>query len=350
MTGYYRHLLPLLAVLSLLAGHAPARAEENTASRSVLGALERYEQRVEGLLLKRVATKQRIGELSQEIDEGQRQREAVTQTIRDLKTHLGRQVRRMYLNGGLNWLGELVSGHDMVALTLRRAYLSRFASTTDKLLTRLKDADARLERQQQRLKETKAALKELEGTMLAEEEMLRSESEKSLALLMDIRRDQRRRARLTEELSHAENKLNLKMRDLSRSRLEPLAPHFSCRCPAARASVVVGYHKPLPDDVLGVGLSRGVWLLAAPGATALAPVDGEVVFSSRFKGFGEMVIISVAKGVHVVLAHLSARTVAPGQQVKTGDEVGLVSPSGRMYLEIRHRGEPLDPAPYLNCP
>jgi murein DD-endopeptidase MepM/ murein hydrolase activator NlpD len=64
------------------------------------------------------------------------------------------------------------------------------------------------------------------------------------------------------------------------------------------------------------------------------------------------VIVQHADGSEAIYGHSSAVSVKEGQQVKAGDQLGLVGNTGHSYgshlhLEIHVNGKPLDPLPWL---
>ena len=63
-------------------------------------------------------------------------------------------------------------------------------------------------------------------------------------------------------------------------------------------------------------------------------------------------IVQHADGIETIYGHSSALLVKEGQQVKAGDQLGLVGNTGHSYgshlhLEIHVNGQPIDPMPFL---
>ncbi len=96
----------------------------------------------------------------------------------------------------------------------------------------------------------------------------------------------------------------------------------------------------------------GIDIAAAPGHEIHAIFDGLVVFSSWFKGYGDMVVIDHGDGYLSVYGHVSERLVTVGQEVRQGDLIARSGEGGSfdvagLYFEIRHDGKPEDPALWL---
>ena len=82
-----------------------------------------------------------------------------------------------------------------------------------------------------------------------------------------------------------------------------------------------------------------------------APQAGLVQYVGPVKGWGVILILRLAGGYHLVLAGLDRANVVVGQSVAAGAPVGWM-PDGRqgppeLYLEVRERGEPVDPGRWL---
>jgi murein DD-endopeptidase MepM/ murein hydrolase activator NlpD len=113
-----------------------------------------------------------------------------------------------------------------------------------------------------------------------------------------------------------------------------------------------GYDFNSPYGMRWGKLHTGIDLVAPEGTPYLAIHDGTVTKAGWFGGYGYAVIVQHPDGSEVVYGHSSAVTVEEGQQVKAGDQLGLVGNTGHSYgshlhLEIHVNGEPRDPVPWL---
>jgi septal ring factor EnvC (AmiA/AmiB activator) len=97
--------------------------------------------------------------------------------------------------------------------------------------------------------------------------------------------------------------------------------------------------------------SRGLEFAAEPGEAVQSPSAAFVDYAGPLQGWGQVVILRAGGGTHLVLAGLSEIVVRPGQSVASGQTIGAmparVNPAPRLYLEVRHGAEPVDPAPLL---
>jgi murein DD-endopeptidase MepM/ murein hydrolase activator NlpD len=100
-------------------------------------------------------------------------------------------------------------------------------------------------------------------------------------------------------------------------------------------------------------LHSGIDLAAQEGTPYRAIHAGKVVKAGWFGGYGYAVILQHPDGSESVYGHSSKLLVQEGQQVKAGDQLGLVGNTGHSYgshlhLEIHVNGAPQDPIPWLS--
>ena len=98
---------------------------------------------------------------------------------------------------------------------------------------------------------------------------------------------------------------------------------------------------------------QGLAIAARPGAQVTAPYDGRVLYSGAFRQYGGIVILSIDGNYQMILAGMDASHSYVGQEVLTGEPLGNL-PQGtgslersRLYLELRYKGNPVDPAPWI---
>ncbi|HEY9904294.1 MAG TPA: M23 family metallopeptidase [Candidatus Sericytochromatia bacterium] len=87
----------------------------------------------------------------------------------------------------------------------------------------------------------------------------------------------------------------------------------------------------------------GIDLLTKVGTPVLAVDSGTVAFAGEQDSYGNLVVINHSGGRQTRYAHLSRLSVATGQQVKTGDKLGMVGATGRpdtdkphLHFEVRY--------------
>ena len=98
----------------------------------------------------------------------------------------------------------------------------------------------------------------------------------------------------------------------------------------------------------------GLDLAQPTGEPIYAAFDGVVRISKLNRSYGNLVIIHHANGLETYYAHLSKRLVSVGDQVKSGDIIGLCGNTGRsfgshLHFEIRYMGNAMNPENVIDC-
>jgi septal ring factor EnvC (AmiA/AmiB activator) len=113
------------------------------------------------------------------------------------------------------------------------------------------------------------------------------------------------------------------------------------------------------------GSEKGTSIATRSGAQVTAPSDGWVVYAAPYRSYGQLLILNVGGGYHVLLAGMERITVDPGQFVLTGEPVAVMGsgtqvasvsvagPSSAigssqpvLYIEFRKDGTPVDSSPW----
>jgi septal ring factor EnvC (AmiA/AmiB activator) len=129
--------------------------------------------------------------------------------------------------------------------------------------------------------------------------------------------------------------------------------------PVAAAGASVG--RDAAPDAPDAGVSLGT----VPGAVAVAPFDGRIIYAGPFRDFGRVLIIRHDHRYYSLLAGLDRVDSKLGDWVLAGEPVGAVpdvpfprsaaaaqepeetDPGRSLYFELRRDGRPVDPQPWL---
>lgn len=107
------------------------------------------------------------------------------------------------------------------------------------------------------------------------------------------------------------------------------------------------------------GVEKGLSMATRAGAQVTAPADGWVVYAGPFRSYGQLLILNVGGGYHVLLAGMERISVDLGQFVLTGEPVAVMGNGSHiaavlatgssqpvLYIEFRKDGAPVDPGPW----
>ncbi len=247
-----------------------------------------------------------------------------------------------------------------------------------------------------------AALKSINSRENKKRERLNSKAENLVALLSKLEADKQKR--LTEERQRIEKEIrrqeSLRQEELARQREDAkrLKEEAENAAPAATASIPtpvpsrksdasqkpenqqsqqaqiaslpsIGSGKPfsrikgtLPLPVGGKIVSNynstqkrlqrnGIEIETRDGAAVVSPYDGQIAFAGPFRHYGLLLIIDHGEGYHTLLAGLGSIEGDVGQLLLAGEPVGTMRSQGNvkptLYMELRVKGSPVNPIPWL---
>ena len=102
--------------------------------------------------------------------------------------------------------------------------------------------------------------------------------------------------------------------------------------------------------------NKGITIITQPSARVFASFDGKVLYASKFRKYGPVLIIDHGDGFSTVMIGLGRIDVRIGQSLLEGEPVGVMnkfigstSQSGpNLYLELRRHGKPVNPLAWLS--
>lgn len=95
-------------------------------------------------------------------------------------------------------------------------------------------------------------------------------------------------------------------------------------------------------------------------AVIISPTDALVAFAGPFRSYGQLIILNVGNGYHIILIGMSKINVTQGQFVLAGEPLGMMGmqfvansialnigkSSPMLYIEFRKQGKPVNPTPW----
>ncbi|WP_246786287.1 murein hydrolase activator EnvC family protein [Bartonella taylorii] len=95
-------------------------------------------------------------------------------------------------------------------------------------------------------------------------------------------------------------------------------------------------------------------------AVVISPADALVAFAGPFRSYGQLIILNVGNGYHIVLIGMSRINVTQGQFVLAGEPLGTMGmqfvansvaldigkTTPMLYIEFRKQGKPVNPTPW----
>ncbi|UNE54523.1 murein hydrolase activator EnvC family protein [Bartonella machadoae] len=95
-------------------------------------------------------------------------------------------------------------------------------------------------------------------------------------------------------------------------------------------------------------------------AIVISPTDALVAFAGPFRSYGQLIILNVGNGYHIILIGMSKINVSQGQFVLAGEPLGTMGmqfvansvaldigkTAPMLYIEFRKQGRPVNPTPW----
>lgn len=170
-------------------------------------------------------------------------------------------------------------------------------------------------------------------------------------------------ARAHEEAARAEHGKQGKEVEAARQREQVFASPAGAGTIAAAAQPKGQLTAPVEGNIVHswgepteAGPATGISYHAAPAARVVSPCGGRVAFAAPFRSYGLLLIVDCGGGYHAVLAGFEHLDANVGQSVRQGEPVGVMPTwepgSGSrpsLYIELRHQGQPVNPAPWLRA-
>ncbi len=292
-----------------------------------------------------------------------------TQASRKLKqeivageVYMSRRLIALYK---LNWLGRvqiLASAESMYELFQRKAALERILEYDEKIRQQLIANRARFEKILNKLNDQKKQRLAVDFKHKAQSKVLSNEKERRSKLLEDIRNKKSLELAAIDALNRAARALDQTIKFLN---VRKQAPQKIKELPEKPFIKLKGLlNMPVKGKVTtDFGLFKntrfnvrnfrsGIDIQADRGEPIRAVSSGKILYSSWFKGYGNMVIIDHGNSYYTIYAHAEEIFKSKGDRVDTNDVIATVGDTGSMkgpglYFEVRHRGKPLDPIDWI---
>jgi septal ring factor EnvC (AmiA/AmiB activator) len=234
----------------------------------------------------------------------------------------------------------------------------------EKQKTQLGYANRDLEDERRRLNilidEKKAlSVKYLSDSRIAEKriESLSRKAKTLQSLLKEIEREKERQARIKAQEPPRKPVTNPEKAQAEDNDLEivlgkppsgkPIAKSKGNLARPASGPIIMRYGQ---KEKLG-GKHKGISIKTRPNAQVVATYDGQIAFAGPFRGYKQLLIIDHGAGYHTLLTGMDRINVSVGQWLLSGEPVGVMSGDRSnddpLYFELRKKGAPINPLPWI---
>ena len=313
---------------------------------------KKLDQQVESSDREIESTKKKLVRAADKVSELEEQRSAVAKKIRELDAERDKLEQELQQNQ------ERIA--DAAATILFVASHPNFDSKDmhDYVLTSaiLSGAADNFDSEIQRASEQIQKLAEIREERAKEKKKLDKTAERYADEKDELDKLLRTRSAQNQKLRNQQSDLQKKLRELSaraKTLSELMAGVGSSEMSGDSRFSIRKLNKPVRGRVVvhfgektALGLKSDGWRIRVRGdALVMAPADGVVKFADKFKGFGQVVIMSHKNGYNTVMTNLGEISVMVSQEVLAGEPIGRMDPDKpEMYLEVRRADKAVDPA------
>lgn len=241
--------------------------------------------------------------------------------------------------------GRLTRYHQYI-VQARQTAIDDYNSTLSQLSTveqKIQASSEQLTQQQQSLNKQQRTLRSTQKQRLSVMKKIQQSLSNQDKQLSKLNADQLRLQTLLDEATKALSNLNLLGDTTPFKDLRGQLPY------PAQGKVLQAYGKPQ----FGGKLKRnGVLIGSDMGSDVVAVHYGRVIFADYLRGQGLLLIIDHGDGYMSLYGHNETLLKAVGEWVTAGEKIATVGNSGGqaqigLYFEIRRKGTPINPQPWL---
>ena len=326
---------------------------------SILSVLEEMDQRLRVRQKEASFFELKIREKDGELERLSVEIKGLNADIHETQKAISKRLRTMYQERQNGSLKVLFASQNYSDFLRKFQYLKTIAQKEGEMLSRFKEKQSKSEEKNKELTETKQLLMQ-DREVLAQKLMeIRAEKKKKDHLLGRVRNERASYERVLAELDESSLQLQSLIKTLEDEK-KRLQKRFSEKFSKERGRL--GW--PNDGDVVALFgrqkhpkfdtfiYRKGIEIEPSKGQEVKTVFDGVVIYANWFRGYGMVIIVDHGENYYSIYAHLSKLLVSVGDTVGRSRTIGEVGETGlsqgnRLYFEIRHQGEPMDPLAWL---
>jgi septal ring factor EnvC (AmiA/AmiB activator) len=294
-----------------------------------------------------------VARVNRQVQEAQADAALVQAALAEQEARLKPRLLALYRLRKQDALGFLLSAGDFVSLVKRQRALKTLVAADVRALDELLTLAGYQRRQAKRLERLEATARRYLAALRTEQAVGQARLARFQELLASVVAEENRMSRVIAELEASEKELAAMVADLEGASRATGFRALKGQLPFPTDGFVeVGFGKVVNPRFNTVTVQKGIDLRAPEGAPVRSVAPGTVVFSGWLKGYGNLVIVDHGGDYHSLYAHLANSRVDVGHEVEQGEALGQVGDTGSLkgaylYFELRHRGQAVDPLPWL---
>jgi len=337
---------------------------------AVIRSLDKIERSLHRARQRVAAGRLDLARIDSEIDKSQAVLDKLQKQIQITESYASGRLVALYK---LSWLGQiniLASADSMGAMLQRERALSKILDQDEQLLEQLDRDYHQLEALQKKQRKRRAAKAVIEHDYRLRADELLTEKKRKSSVLSEIRSKKSLELAAIEVFKEDAQNLDMAIRQLGKTLAREKAQAAAATKPpptklpesfTARKGLLKLPVKGKIKNSFGayknekfntMNFRSGIDIRADRGEPVYAVFPGRVLYSSWFKGYGNMLIIDHGGHYYTVYAHVEEIFKQKGEVVEDNEVIATVGDTGSLegpglYFEVRYHGKPLDPAKWI---
>ncbi|MBN7819596.1 murein hydrolase activator EnvC family protein [Bowmanella yangjiangensis] len=326
-------------------------------AKELEASLQKAEKDIAGLVKDIKRTRTRLDANNAEQDKLKKEAGQLQSKIRQQQDALGAQLRSAYMTGQHDFTKMLLNQEDAAKLERMLSYYGYLNKARLAQIREFTEMVKRLEVVRLELVGKQTELVKLEQVQEAQRQLMASEQKKRERTLSELAKRIDTEAAQIEQLQINEQNLIQAIQraaELAARQNQTLAGLDNMKGKLLRPA------QGRLRDLFGKRRQgqvhwKGVLFQGNTGDAVRAVHHGKVLFADWLRGFGLVTVIDHGDGYMSLYGYNQALLKGVGESVEAGEEVALLGQTGgqtspALYFELRHKGQAISPAGWLEKP
>ncbi len=293
--------------------------------------------------------KNQLDKLSQKIKITERQ-------LTRQKSMLGKRLRVLYKEGKMFPVKVLFSAEDYNDLIQKVKYMELLMTHDSRIFENYQERWQQFKEEERKLFEAKEKLIQFETAALQKKNEIEKEKRNKSKFLKTIKNKKVYFIQTRKEMLKASENLNRLIAKLEQKKISGQGLSFVDRKGhlifPVNGKILNRFGRVRDKRFQSYIINNGLNLKVKKGTKVHPVFQGTVLFAGSLEGYGNLIILGHGDKYHSLYGHLDKILVQTGDYVYEDRAIGLSGDSGSLvgetlYLELRHEGKPIDPAPWL---
>ena len=272
------------------------------------------------------------------------------------KNMLGKRLRALHKEGKMFPVKVLFSAEDYNDLIQKMKYMDLLMSHDSRIFENFQKRWKQFKDEERKLSEAKEKMIQFETAALHKKNEIEKEKGNKSKFLKTIKNKKIYFIQTRKELLKASENLNSLIAKLEQKKIAGEGLSFIDRKGhlflPVNGKIVSRFGRVRDKRFQSYIINNGLNLKVKKGTKVYPIFQGSVLFAGSLEGYGNLIILGHRDKYHSLYGHLEKILVQTGDYVYEDRPIGLSGDSGSLvgetlYLELRHEGKPIDPAPWL---